>query len=297
VVLFVLAVAAQSPLERLADPTDTSYIPRPEWYFLFLFQTLKLFEGPLEIVGSVVLPTLAVIALFLVPFVDRGKMVRVRQRTLAAGVVILGAITWTGLTTAAVVTTPKRAVEVAVDETPAGTWQQLKPEELAGIGYYRQENCASCHPAGKAGIGPDLTKGVHRTAAWMIAHFKQPAQMIPGSSMPPIQLRDSQLNALAAFILKLNPRSQEALTSAPQFAVDGAMVYQRNGCGACHQVNGAGMKMGPPLNGLSKRRSPEWVAEHFANPQKMSPGTVMPPYKLNPKDLDAITRYLMALVS
>src|SRR5947208_3437560 len=37
-VLFTLAVAARVPLERLADPTDTSYIPRPEWYFLFLFQ-------------------------------------------------------------------------------------------------------------------------------------------------------------------------------------------------------------------------------------------------------------------
>ncbi len=51
-----MAVAARVPLEQLADPTDTSYIPRPEWYFLFLFQTLKLFNGPLEVVGSVVLP-------------------------------------------------------------------------------------------------------------------------------------------------------------------------------------------------------------------------------------------------
>ena len=44
-VLFVMAVAARVPLEQLADPTDTTYIPRPEWYFLFLFQTLKLFIG------------------------------------------------------------------------------------------------------------------------------------------------------------------------------------------------------------------------------------------------------------
>src|SRR5438045_9270929 len=54
-VLFALAVAARVPLERLADPTDTSYIPRPEWYFLFLFQLLKYFQGPLELVGSTVL--------------------------------------------------------------------------------------------------------------------------------------------------------------------------------------------------------------------------------------------------
>ena len=57
-ILFMLAVAVRVPLEQLADPTDTTYIPRPEWYFLFLFQTLKLFNGPLEVVGSVVLPGL-----------------------------------------------------------------------------------------------------------------------------------------------------------------------------------------------------------------------------------------------
>src|SRR6202050_1150153 len=51
-ILFTLAIAAKVPLERLADPTDTSYIPRPEWYFLFLFQMLKVFEGPLEVLGT-----------------------------------------------------------------------------------------------------------------------------------------------------------------------------------------------------------------------------------------------------
>src|SRR4051794_34400026 len=80
VVLFTMAIAVNVPLERLADPTDTSYIPRPDWYFLFLFQTLKLFRGPLEVIGSVVLPTVAIGALFLVPFIDRGAMRRVRQR-------------------------------------------------------------------------------------------------------------------------------------------------------------------------------------------------------------------------
>src|SRR6266513_780222 len=64
-VLLTLAVAVRVPLEQLADPTDTSYTPRPEWYFLFLFQMLKLFEGPLEVVGRVVLPGLAVLFLIL----------------------------------------------------------------------------------------------------------------------------------------------------------------------------------------------------------------------------------------
>src|SRR5208283_5407502 len=83
IILFLMAVFVQVPLERMADPTDTNYIPRPEWYFLFLFQVLKVFNGPLEVIGTVVLPTLAILALVLTPFIDRGKVVRVRQRTLA----------------------------------------------------------------------------------------------------------------------------------------------------------------------------------------------------------------------
>src|SRR3984885_3445789 len=92
VILFIMAVAVRVPLERMADPTDTSYIPRPEWYFLFLFQTLKVFEGPLEVAGTVVLPTLAILALVLTPFIDHSRIVRLRQRTLAFGIVILAAL-------------------------------------------------------------------------------------------------------------------------------------------------------------------------------------------------------------
>jgi ubiquinol-cytochrome c reductase cytochrome b subunit len=85
-VLYILAIAVKVPLERLADATDTSYVPRPDWYFLFLFQMLKVFEGPMEVLGTVVLPTLAVIGLLLVPFIDRATITRVRQRTFAIGV-------------------------------------------------------------------------------------------------------------------------------------------------------------------------------------------------------------------
>jgi ubiquinol-cytochrome c reductase cytochrome b subunit len=129
----------------------------------------------------------------------------------------------------------------------------------------------------------------------MIDHFKRPSAVRPGSSMPAIQLSDSQLNALASFLLKLNERNAAALDNAPDFAVQGALVYQANRCGACHQVNGAGMRIGPPLNGLAKRQTRGWVMEHFANPQKLSPGSIMPPYHLPAKDLENLTSYLFAL--
>lgn len=296
-ILFLLAAFAQAPLGRLADPTDTTYIPRPEWYFLFLFQTLKFFEGPLEVVGSVVLPGLAMMALALVPFIDRGQMKKLTQRTTAAGVLLLAALGWSGLTAAAILSTPPEAREQELASAPE-VWEQLSPQELAGIGYFRQENCVSCHKVGTKGtvVGPDITRSaIKRDAAWLIDHFKHPQQMVPGTSMPPLSLTDSQLNALAAFLLKLTPRNAEALESAPEFAVEGAMIYQRFNCGACHQANGAGMKLGPPLNGLKGRRSRDWIIRHFNEPQKLSPGSTMPPYRFNDKEMDRITSFLLAL--
>jgi len=297
-ILFIMAVAVRVPLEQLADPSDTTYTPRPEWYFLFLFQTLKLFSGPLEVVGSVVLPGLAVLTLILVPFLDRGQMVKVTRRFAAIAFVLLAAIGWGGLTAAAVIGTPKEAGTVAVDYSAPTDWMQLSPEEMAGIAYFRKENCISCHVVGGHGtvVGPDLTKiAIHKNAAWMIQHFKRPAVMRPGSSMPSIQLTDAQLNSLAAFLLKLNPQNATALDDAPEFASEGALVFQANHCGGCHLVNGVGMRVGPPLNGLSKRESRSWVEDHFANPQKLSPDSIMPAYKLSAKDLENLTTYLFAL--
>jgi ubiquinol-cytochrome c reductase cytochrome b subunit len=297
-ILFTLAVAVRVPLERLADPTDTSYIPRPEWYFLFLFQTLKFFEGPLEIVGSMVLPGLAVLALILTPFLDRGQVVRVAKRTVALGVLVLAAIGWGGLTAAAIAPTPKEALTVEVDYSAPVDWLQLSPEEMAGVGYFRQENCSSCHAVGDGGskIGPDLAgRGIKRDAKWMIDHFKRPSARMPGTAMPPVRLADAQLNSLAAFLLKLNERNASALQNAPVFAVNGAITYQAQHCGACHVANGVGMKVGPPLNGLSKRRTASWVERHFVEPQVLSPGTIMPVYKLRAEELKDLTQYLMAL--
>jgi len=293
-ILFTLAVAVKVPLEQLADPTDTSYIPRPEWYFLFLFQTLKFFEGPLEVVGSTVLPALAVLALFAVPLIDRGQMVKVTRRTVALAFVALAAIGWGGLTAAAVKSTPPAAT-AAVDYAAPTDWIQLSPEELAGIAYYRDENCASCHSAGSS-LGPDLARGaVHKDAAWMIRHFKQPSAVRPGSAMPAVTLGDAQLNSLAAFLLKLTPENAGALAAAPDFAVRGAVVYQAQHCAACHTVNGVGMKVGPPLNGVAKRQTRSWVDDHFANPQKLSPGSIMPPYRFSAEDKKNLTAYLFSL--
>ena len=291
IILFCMAVVAKVPLERLADPTDTAYIPRPEWYFLFLFQFLKFFKGPLEVVGSVVLPGVAVLTLFLIPFIDRGPMIRLGKRTFAITFVLLAAIAWTGLTTAAVVTTPKNQESAEDTATPAtqtpeaapasaaaaaaitstesptpgspaptvAAWQLLNPEELEGLGIFKKQGCTGCHPGpGQKGVGPDLTTipAAHRNVAWLVPHFKNPSQIVPGSVMPPVDLSAPDLNALSLFVLTLTPQNEAALLAVPDFATRGASVYEMNHCNACHQIDGVGATLGPALDHLEAIQAP-----------------------------------------
>src|SRR3972149_268314 len=88
ILLVILAYFLGAPLEARADPSDTSYTPRPEWYFLFLFQLLKRFPGNLEVVGVIVLPTVVLIALFLLPFLDRTGKRHFRNRPVVSGLTL-----------------------------------------------------------------------------------------------------------------------------------------------------------------------------------------------------------------
>jgi ubiquinol-cytochrome c reductase cytochrome b subunit len=126
----------------------------------------------------------------------------------------------------------------------------------------------------------------------MINHFKNP---VPGSSMQTLQLTGSQMSSLARFLMKLTPENENAMQSAPQNAVEGAMIYEAQHCNVCHQVNGTGMKTGPSLNGVGQRRTRDWLEQHFVDPQKMSPGTTMPPYKFSSRDMDRIITYILSV--
>jgi ubiquinol-cytochrome c reductase cytochrome b subunit len=297
--LFVAAALLEVPFGRLADPTDSTYVPRPEWYFLFLFQLLKFFQGALEPVGTVVLPTLAVLLLFCVPFLDRRQAKALRRRVFAIAITVVAFAGWGVLTLAAVRSTPKPDGVSELQTMPGlSASTTLSAEETAGIGYFREEHCESCHNliAGEPKPGPTLAhEGPRRSAEWMIHHFQNPGQVIPGSNMPPIHLGLPELNALSAFLLRLTPENARKLTDAPPEIVDGAQVYVASLCASCHKVNGVGGESGPSLNGVGARRSRDWIERHFEAPQKLSPGSIMPPYHFTPAQRDAIVSYLLAL--
>jgi menaquinol-cytochrome c reductase cytochrome b/c subunit len=144
IVLVIMATWIGVAQEPKADPSDSAYIPRPEWYFLFLFQLLKYFPGSLEWLGTTVIPIIAVLALFLLPFYDRNSRRYWKARPLAIGIMSVVVVGIVALTVLAVVTTPPQEVTGTV----AGT---VSEQILAGQDLY-SVNCTQCHgPSGEGG--------------------------------------------------------------------------------------------------------------------------------------------------
>jgi ubiquinol-cytochrome c reductase cytochrome b subunit len=96
-------------------------------------------------------------------------------------------------------------------------------------------------------------------------------------------------------MMKLTPENGDVVDSAPEFAVQGALLFEKNGCAACHSVNGLGGKIGPPLNGLAGRRNETWVIQHFQNPKMLVPTTSMPGYKFTSTEMQNMVSYLFTL--
>jgi len=91
VVLVVLASTIEFPLADKADPSDHSFVPVPEWYFLFHYQLLKYAPGALVPLASWLLPTVFIGLLFLLPFIDRNpeRKLTDRRLSLLGGIVFL----------------------------------------------------------------------------------------------------------------------------------------------------------------------------------------------------------------
>lgn len=179
-----LTVAHPSPLERIADPTDTSYIPLPDWYFLFLYQLLKYSyaSGPYTVIGAIVIPGLAFGALLLAPFLDRGPERRPTKRPVAVGMMLLTLAAMIFLTWQSVVTHDwKKAAEqgkiraqVEIDKNAEGykiaqanTCVTCHGENLSGgaaapslVGTgLKPEEIAKIAKNGRGGMPPGVFKG------------------------------------------------------------------------------------------------------------------------------------------
>lgn len=82
-VAIILALVFPVGLGDPADPTDNLFVPRPEWYFMALYQLLKFFPGKLEVIATAIIPAGGIVLLFLLPFFDKNPEKRPLKRPIA----------------------------------------------------------------------------------------------------------------------------------------------------------------------------------------------------------------------
>jgi len=274
--LCALAHFYGAKLEDLADPTDTTYNPRPEWYFLFLFQALKLFPGKLEAVAAVILPGAGLLLLVLLPFLDRGPerhpLDRLKWTALGIfGLAGISYLTWAGFRSP--LTNP------IVDRDPL---------VARGQRLYLEMKCSYCHSInGKGGhIGPELsTVAEYETAEWLTKHFRDPQAMTPGSKMPKLNLLDDEIAGLVAYVRSLG--GQNAFTpEAPK-------LFAQN-CSACHKIGKEGGDIGPDLSLIGTARDAGYIKRYVTDPSVANPNAAMPGFKGQMTDvqIEDLARYL-----
>jgi menaquinol-cytochrome c reductase cytochrome b/c subunit len=152
-----LAIWHRVEIGEPVNPASTDFVPRPEWYFFFLFELLRIFKNqnallPI-IMATFIIPNILMVLLIATPFIDRGPERRIHRRPIAlmsaiAVVFFLGYMTQLGA------------------NAPEGVGQEgipltnLDPAAEAGLALFSANGCASCHAIkgqGAPGPGPDLT--------------------------------------------------------------------------------------------------------------------------------------------
>ena len=193
-----------------ADPGTINFVPRPDWYFYFLFYLLRIFKWPETVViGTVGLPTVLLIILLAVPFIDLRSERRLTRRPVALVASILvvlsmGVLTYKGATA-------KEALgSELVGHVPAWAAKQgftSNTQAVAGAKLFAVAGCLNCHTYlgdGGTNLGaPDLSAegSKNKGVAFQIAHLKCPACKNPGSPMPSFAgLGDDRLKQIAAFL-------------------------------------------------------------------------------------------------
>jgi menaquinol-cytochrome c reductase cytochrome b/c subunit len=190
-IIITMSLVLGAELGSKANPTTTTYVPRPEWYFFFLFEVLRVIKPPsLVPLATIGVPTLAMILLFLLPFYDRSPERRPERRPIATltGIVVIAAMAF--LTYEGANAGPPTTIDLS---TPAAVVHQggkVLAEYEAGRKVVAQSGCLACHKigdSGNSGPGPDLTKIGGRLPAQAIARtLVNPTAPMPSfKNLPP----------------------------------------------------------------------------------------------------------------
>jgi menaquinol-cytochrome c reductase cytochrome b/c subunit len=148
--IITMSIVLGAELGPKADPTTTTYVPRPEWYFFFLFELLRVIKPAVLVpVATIGIPTVCLILLIALPFIDRGPERRPERRPIAttAGILTIfamGYLTYLG----------------AAAGSPNSIDLEVAKQYEAGKLVAAQSGCLACHKIGEngnTGPGPNLT--------------------------------------------------------------------------------------------------------------------------------------------
>jgi mono/diheme cytochrome c family protein len=188
VAMSIILGAEQGPK---ADPTTTTYVPRPEWYFFFLFELLRVIKPPeLTPIATIGIPTVALVLLLLLPFYDRNPERDPRKRPVATTAGIMTIVAMAYLTFLGAEAGSPTAIEMDVPP-------QYEEGKLAVAG----QGCLGCHKLGENGNdgpGPELTEiGAKLPAAGIRRTLINPAGIMPEYGALPPEKLDAMVDFLA----------------------------------------------------------------------------------------------------
>jgi ubiquinol-cytochrome c reductase cytochrome b subunit len=278
-VLAWLAWMGAPALEPPADPTSSDYTPRPEWYFLGLFELLKYFPGRWEIVGAVVIPGLVFTGLVLLPWLDRSGSRKWRGRRVVLATFVGGLAAATALT-----------VRGAMDR-PVGATGEWTIPQLAGASLVATDRCTSCHH--DEGVAAPIEAGtIGRPQDWLAAHVADPLTIAPGLREPP-ETDEEEIAAIVAALARMRVESPPAQDPETARAL---LIFNRE-CIECHRVNGVGGAEGPDLTHIGQELGFEEIQSRVIDPFNVDWTAEMPAFgdKLSPEEIRTVAAWVASL--
>ncbi len=185
---------------------------------------------------------------------------------------------------------------------------EITEQVNAGKKVWHKYDCIGCHTIFGNGsyFAPDMTKAVERKPKEYLKKFLlDPRTIKVDSAMPKLGISDGEADDLIAFldwISKVDtngwpPKPILAVAAAGKLASMGQLLYQRNDCAACHQINGLGGTAGPDLTHVGDiRPDAEWHIRHLKNPGTVVKDSAMPAFdQLSAEESRALAEYLVTL--
>ena len=194
-----------------ADPGTTEFVPRPDWFFYFLFYLLRIFKWPESVIlGTVGIPTLLLILLIALPFYDRRRERRLSRRPVALVAAVLvvismGVLTWKGATAKEALGSELLAAGAPQEWAEKQGFTENE-QATAGATLFAQSGCLSCHTylgEGSANLGaPNLSEigASDKGVSYFKSYVSNPAQYGNNVMISYAYLGDENLTNLATFL-------------------------------------------------------------------------------------------------